>query len=154
MYRVRAAKPEVQPGARPDSPPWFEGHARIDCGVPVLERRELHLAPGSFRVNTDQALGDLAVLLLEPQSPDSFFRWGFMLEVLNRAEYAEEYVMEPLARAMVEADPALGDEFQQALLDDPTLVGDPQRRLDWFYARTPYYDENDHLYPIARSIEP
>ena len=120
----------------------------------MVEQRELELAAGSFRVSTDQPLGDLVVLLLEPQSPDSYFRWGFMLEVLNRTEYAEEYVMEPLARAMVAADSALGGAFQKALLDDPTLVGSPERRLDWFYRRTPYYDENDHLYPIGRSIEP
>ena len=154
MYRVRDAKPEVQPGARPDAPPWFEGHARVETGPVVLEARELRLSPGSFRVSTDQPLGDLAILLLEPQSPDSFFRWGFLLEVLTRTEYAEEYVMEPLARAMLDADPALAEEFRQALLGDSKLLADPSGRLDWFYARTPYYDAADHLYPIARSIEP
>ena len=154
MYRVRDAKPEVQPDAKPDQPPWFEGHSRVETGPVSLEARELQLSAGSFRVSTDQPLGDLVVLLLEPQSPDSFFRWGFMLEVLTRSEYAEAYVMEPLARAMIDADPALAEEFRQALLADPKLVADPDRRLDWFYARTPYYDAADHLYPIARSIEP
>jgi hypothetical protein len=151
MYRVPDAKIEVLPDARPGAPPWFEGHARIDPGTPVVERREITLRPGSFRVRTDQPLGDLVVLLLEPQSLDSFFRWGFFLEVLTRTEYAEEYVMEPLARAMMDADPALAEEFRQALLKDPTLVADPARRLDWFYVRSPYYDQADHLYPIARS---
>jgi hypothetical protein len=154
MYRVRDAKPEVQPDAKPDAAPWFEGRSRVDTGPVSLEARDLQLSAGSFRVSTDQPLGDLVVLLLEPQSPDSFFRWGFMLEVLTRSEYAEAYVMEPLARAMIDADPALAEEFRQALLADPKLVADPDRRLDWFYARTPYYDAADHLYPIARSIEP
>jgi hypothetical protein len=154
MYRVRDARPEAQPGAKPDDPPWFEGHSRVETGPVSIEARELQLSPGSFRVSTDQPLGDLVVVLLEPQSPDSFFRWGFMLEVLTRTEYAEEYVMEPLARSMIEADPALAEEFRAALLADPKLVADPARRLDWFYTRSPYYDANDHLYPIARSIEP
>jgi murein tripeptide amidase MpaA len=154
MYRLPDAKSEVQPGAAPDAPPWFEGHARVDPGEPVIETRTLALPAGSYRVPTDQPLGDLAVLLLEPQSPDSFFRWGFMLEVLTRSEYAEEYVMEPLARQMLETDPGLADEFRATLLADPELAADPKRRLDWFYRRTPWYENTDRLYPIARSIGP
>lgn len=154
MYRLPQAKPEHDPRMPADAPPWFEGHARVDTGTPVMEQREIDLASGSYRVSTDQPLGDLVVLLLEPQSPDSFVRWGFLLEVLTRTEYAEEYVMEPLARSMLESNPALAEEFRQALLADPELAADPRRRLDWFYRRTPWYDPNDHLYPIARSVEP
>lgn len=154
MYRLPDAKSEVRPGVAPDAPPWFEGHARVDPGEPVIETRTLALPAGSYRVPTDQPLGDLAVLLLEPQSPDSFFRWGFMLEVLTRSEYAEEYVMEPLARQMLESDPGLADEFRATLLADPELAADPKRRLDWFYRRTPWYENTDRLYPIARSIGP
>ena len=48
------------------------------------ERRRERFAPGSARVPTDQPLGDLAVLLLEPASPDSFFQWGFFPECCSR----------------------------------------------------------------------
>ncbi len=51
-----------------------------------------------MRVSTDQALGELVVLLLEPDSPDSFFQWGFFLEVLQRTEYIEAYAGDPWQR--------------------------------------------------------
>ena len=57
----------------------FEGHIRVNPGELVEEERDLLLAPGSYIIRTDQPLGDLAMLLLEPRSTDSFFQWGFFL---------------------------------------------------------------------------
>jgi len=35
------------------------------------------------------ALGDLAIVLLDPSSPDSFFQWGFFLEFLTRSSISK-----------------------------------------------------------------
>ncbi|MDX1626549.1 MAG: M14 family metallopeptidase, partial [Wenzhouxiangellaceae bacterium] len=83
----------------------FEGRARYASGQPEVRRAEVTLPAGSFRVPADQPLGTLAVLLLEPQSPDSYFAWGDFASILQRTEYFEEYAMEPLARQMLDADP-------------------------------------------------
>jgi len=128
----------------------YEGRVRVGPGEPRVERRSLQLPAGSFRAGTDQPLGDLLVMLLEPTSPDSFFQWGFFLEILTQPEYAEAYVMEPMARAMLEADPALKRTFEQKLESDPDFAADPRARLDWFYRKTPYFDSRYRLYPIAR----
>lgn len=127
----------------------FEGHVPVTAPVTV-EHRPQRFAAGSVRVPTDQPLGDLAMLLLEPQSPDSFFRWGFFLEVLQRTEYVEAYVMEPMAEAMLAAAPRLAAEFEQKLEEDPAFAADPNARLQWFYSRSPYFDERWRLYPVAR----
>jgi hypothetical protein len=42
-------------------------------------------------ITTDQPLGDLAMVLLEPLSKD-FFRWGFFFFHLSGTEYIESYV--------------------------------------------------------------
>lgn len=107
-------------------------------------------APGAVRVPTDQPLGGLAILLLEPQSPESFFRWGFFLGCLEETEYAEAYVVEPLARSMLAENPSLKVEFEKALADDSTLSKDPSARLLWFYRRSPFADAAWNVYPIAR----
>jgi hypothetical protein len=109
-------------------------------------------APGSARVPTDQPLGDLAAVLLEPASPDSFFRWGFFLEALQRTEYVEEYVMEPMARRMLQQDPELAAEFRGKLLGDAEFAGSERDRLQWFYRRTPFFDDQWKLYPVAREM--
>ncbi|MDH3744271.1 MAG: M14 family zinc carboxypeptidase [Acidobacteriota bacterium] len=152
MYRLPEAK--LAPGNnlfRSRNP--FEGHARVEPGEVLIEDRRLSLSAGSFRVSTNQPLGDLAMLLLEPQSPDSFFQWGFLLEVLSRTEYFEPYVMEPMARRILNEDPELATSFAQKLRSDTEFAGSPRRRLEWFYEKTPYYDEEYRLYPIARARE-
>jgi hypothetical protein len=74
------------------------------------------------RVPTDQPMGDVAILLLEPQSNESFFAWGMFPEVLNRVEYIEAYAIAPLAEKMLAADPALKAEFEARLAAEPAFA--------------------------------
>jgi murein tripeptide amidase MpaA len=131
----------------------YEGRVRIDPGTPVVETVSLELPAGSVRASTDQPLGDLLVMLLEPQAPDSLFQWGFFLEILTQPEYAEPYVMEPMARAMMKDDPELAAAFKKKLEEDEEFASSTRARLQWFYRKTPYFDERFKLYPIARVAE-
>lgn len=126
-----------------------EGHVTVSA-TPVVEQQTRHFPVGSVRISTDQPLGDLAVLLLEPNSPDSFFQWGFFLEILHATEYVEEYVMQPMAERMLAGDAKLKAEFEQKLNADSTFAKNPRERLEWFYQRTPYFDRAWNLYPVAR----
>lgn len=130
----------------------FEGRARYVSGEPERTTVDVAMPPGSWRVSTDQPLGTLAVLLLEPQSPDSYFAWGDFASILQRTEYYEEYAMEPLARRMLADDPELRARFERKLLEDPAFAGDPDARLRWFYEQTPYYDETFRVYPVVRVL--
>jgi murein tripeptide amidase MpaA len=129
-------------------PEPFEGRMPVAASFSAETRRE-RFAAGSVRVPTDQPLGDLAMALLEPASPDSFFRWGFFLEVLQPTEYVEAYVMEPTAERLLAADPALRAELERRVREDPALAK-PEDRLQWLYRRTPYFDERWRLYPVGR----
>jgi hypothetical protein len=132
------------------SPTTNEGHVPMTVRTVAPERRDWTFAPGSVRISTDQPLGDIVVLLLEPQSSESFFAWGMFPEVLNRVEYIEGYAVAPLADRMLAADPALKAEFEAKLAADPKFAANPDARLGWFYERTPFYDERYRLYPVAR----
>lgn len=129
----------------------FEGRVMVTA-TPVPETRTETFPAGSMRVPTDQPLGDLAMLLLEPEAPDSLFQWGFFHEVLSRTEYAEGYLMEKMAARMLEEDEDLERRYLEALARDAELRGDPRARLYWFYEQTPYYDERVRLYPVAREL--
>jgi murein tripeptide amidase MpaA len=154
MYRLPEADLETGGSGFDHRKAVYEGRVRVRPGRVVAEVRDLHLPAGSFRARTDQPLGTLLVLLLEPESPDSLFQWGYFLETLTRTEYAEAYVMEPLARAMLEGDPELAEAFERKLETDPGFAASPTARLDFFYRRTPYYDSTCRLYPIGRSRRP
>jgi hypothetical protein len=127
-----------------------EGHVQATVTDVTPGTRDWTFAPGSVRVATDQPLGDIAVLLLEPQSSESFFAWGMFPEILSRVEYIEGYAIAPLAEAMMAADPALRTEFEARLAADPAFAADGDARLSWFYERTPFYDDRYRLYPVAR----
>lgn len=140
---LRLEDPKVAP--RPN-----EGHVPISVETVTVENRRWTFPVGSVRVPTDQPLGDAVVLMLEPQSNESFFAWGMFPEVLSRVEYIEAYAIAPLAEKMLAADPALKAAFEAKLAAEPEFAADPQARLAWFYERTPFYDDRYRLYPIAR----
>ncbi|HEX6176866.1 MAG TPA: M14 family metallopeptidase, partial [Thermoanaerobaculia bacterium] len=128
----------------------FEGKVMIESLDVKSETREETFPAGSWRVPTDQPLGTLAAILLEPMSPDSFLRWGWFHSILQRTEYAEAYATEPLAEGMLERDPKLREEFQQKLASDADFRASATERLRFFYERTPFWDERWLLYPVAR----
>jgi murein tripeptide amidase MpaA len=127
-----------------------EGHVPITVSEVRTEGKDWTFPVGSVRVPTDQPMGDVAILLLEPQSSESFFAWGMVPEVLNRVEYIEAYAIAPLAEKMLTADPTLKAEFEAKLAAEPAFAADGDARLAWFYERTPFYDQRFRLYPVGR----
>jgi len=139
LYRLVDPKPATEP---------FEGHFALKTGV----KSEMHtetFPAGSVRVPVDQPLGDLAMLLLEPESLDSFLAWGFFSETLQRTEYIEGYVVAPMAEQMLAHDPNLKAEFESKLATDLKFSNDPKARLEWFYERSKFYDNRYLLYPVG-----
>ena len=105
---------------------------------------------GSIVVPVAQPLGKLVLNLLEPGAPDSFARWGFFNAIFEEKEYAEHYVLETLAREMMQNDPELKREFGELLASDAEFSASPAARLRFFYKRSPYWDPQMNLYPVGR----
>jgi len=141
MYRIKDMKVE---GKLP-----FQGRMRMS-GITVNERHSRIFPAGSVRISTDQPLGDLVVLLLEPDSPDSFFQWGFYAGISERTEYFELYVMERLASKMMVENPELKKEFDAKKISDSAFASDQWAQLHWWYEKTPYSDQEYLLYPVGR----
>lgn len=107
-----------------------------------------NLTAGWVRVSTDQPLGRLAVALLEPTAPDSFFSWGFFPAMFERTEYFEPYAIEPLIARMLAQQPALKQQFDKALAENDQLRNNPRERYNWFYRQMPFYDQHYLKYPV------
>ena len=127
----------------------FEGHQLPTITGVKWEGRDEVFPAGSVRVPTDQPLGNLAMIMLEPQSSDSLLGWGFFPEIFQRTEYIEGYAIAKAGELMLAHDPALKVEFEQKLASDEKFAKDPEARLRWFYERSPYYDQRYLLYPIG-----
>ena len=141
----RLVDPKPRPG---ESTHPFEARHTLTTGVQRLTRTVTFPA-GSVRVPTDQPLGDLAVVLLEPEAKDSLLAWGFFSEILQRTEYIEGYVVAPMAEKMLADDPKLKTEFEAKLAADEKFAKDPTARLQWFYERSKFYDDRYLLYPVG-----
>ncbi|WP_445737803.1 M14 family metallopeptidase [Mariniflexile sp.] len=147
MYRIQDAKFQDESGNMLP----FEGHMQV-TGIPVPETRKEVFPAGSAYISTDQTLGDLAMFLLEPKSADSFFSWGFFLPIFQRTEYIEAYVMEPMAKKMLEESPVLQKEFEEKKAQDKAFANDQNAILTWFYSKTKFYDDRYLLYPVGREF--
>jgi hypothetical protein len=50
---------------------------------------------------------------------------------------------------MLADDPQLKAEFEAKLAADTAFAKNPRARLQWFYARTKFYDDRFLLYPVG-----
>jgi hypothetical protein len=130
----------------------FEGRLMPEFRAEVVKERRSFPA-GSAIVPLAQKSAKVAINLLEPQAPDSLVRWGFFNATFEQKEYGEDYVVEKLAREMLAADPGLREEYQQQLAGDQQFAASPSARLEFFYRRSPYWDQQMNLYPVGRIIE-
>lgn len=115
-----------------------------------LTRERRTFPAGSIVVPLAQNLAKVAINLLEPQAPDSLAAWGFFNAIFEQKEYGEHYVLETLAREMMEKDPSLRREFEERLTTEPGFAASPAARLEFFYKRSPYWDQQMNLYPVGR----
>jgi hypothetical protein len=134
--------------------PANEGRIPLSASSYVHAQRSETYPPGSVRVPADQPLGLLAAAMLEPESPESVLAWNFFPGMLHRTEYMEGYVIAPLADRMLAESPALAAQFKAKLEADPVFAKDSRARLQWFYERTPYFDDRYLLYPVGRELAP
>jgi murein tripeptide amidase MpaA len=129
-----------------------EGHHPITVKKVRLERRLRTFRPGDLWVPLDQPSALVAVHLFEAQAPDALLYWNAFDTVLEFKEYAEDYVMEPIARRMLHDDPQLAAAFRARVASDTTFAKDPNARLDFFYRRSPWADPEQNILPIARAV--
>ncbi len=140
-----------------DSVEWqpkpFENHHQVKDWKFHPVRRTMTFPVGSALVYLDQPGARVALHLLEPDAPDSLARWGYFDAIFEGKEYAEERVMEKMARDLMTTDPKLKAEFDKKVADDPAFAGSAHARLNFFYERTPYYDDRLNIYPVGRIFE-
>jgi Zinc carboxypeptidase len=142
--------------------PPFEGHHPIFSGEGAgaqpgkfgsceFVTRTVIYPAGSVVVPLNQRLSKVAMEWLEPQGPDSALAWGYFDPIFEQKEYGEAYVLEKLARQMMEKDLKLKAEFEHKIENDPQFAANPYARLEFFYNHSPWYAAN-HIgdYPIGR----
>ena len=130
----------------------FEGRFRVSARFDYVPATNVDL-DGWFEVSTQQKAGELAVHLLHPEAPDSFFAWGEFNTIFQRTEYMENYALIPFAEKMLSDDPKLAEAFNKKLKQDKAFATNSEARLNWLYEHSPFYDQAYLKYPILMSYE-
>jgi hypothetical protein len=130
----------------------YEGRQRVDVSTELFTEKS-SLTQGTYVIKTAQRGIRVIANLLEPEAPDSFLRWGFFNAFFERKEYAEDFVMEPLARKMFKVHKKIKEEFEKKLRDDEEFRNHPGERLDFFYRKSVYFDKRENIYPVFRLMD-
>ncbi|GAB4295413.1 MAG: M14 family metallopeptidase [Marinilabiliales bacterium] len=128
----------------------YEGHQTVQS-FDMEEISEERLYPSSsVLVDMNQRTARVIAHILEPDAPDSYLKWGYFNAIFEQKEYAETYVMEKLAREMIAKNPKLYDEFILWKLENPEYENNQWILLNWFYQKSPYWDNRKDVYPVGR----
>jgi hypothetical protein len=140
---IRLAEPKLA-----TSP--FQGTVMVEDFTVSRQSERRAIPAGSLWIPADQPSFEVAVQLFEPEAPDSLVRWGAVSTVFERKIWIGSDVLEQLAREMLENE-AVRTEWETAL-ENPEFAADRSARYQWWYRRTPYWDESVGLLPILRVI--
>ncbi|NTW23318.1 MAG: M14 family metallopeptidase [Lentimicrobium sp.] len=126
-----------------------EGRQMVNTKCEDIEEAR-NFAKGSFIITMNQRTARVIAAALEPMAAGSFVEWGFFNPVFEQKEYSETYVMEPMARQMLANNADLKKEFEEKLNSDKEFAKDQWKILNWFYSKTPYWDNRYAIYPIGK----
>lgn len=128
----------------------FEGRQMVRNFQYKKIKYEKNFIKGSVIIPVNQRSAKLIAHLFEPLGPDSFLKWGFFNTIFERKEYVETYVMEKMAREMIQENPHFKDEYEEAVREKPEYYNSQWNKLFWFFERTPYWDQQKDVYPVGR----
>ena len=125
----------------------YEGRHKVTVKT-IKDISETRLfCKGSIIVPGTQSRARLIAYLLEPRADNSLLSWGYFNAIFEQKEYAETYVIEKMARQMIRENPELLAEFEKKKSNDPDFSKNQWTMTNWFYQKTPYWDERLNRYP-------
>ena len=127
----------------------YEGHQQVSNFEMEKINEERTYIAGSVIIYTNQPMVRIIATMLEPKANGSLLEWGFFNTIFEQKEYTESYVMENLARNMLKENPQLNIEFLNFKNSNPELVKDPYAMINWFYSKSPYWDNRMNVYPVG-----
>lgn len=128
----------------------YEGHFYYDEVATRREVMEMKYYKGDKVIVTDQIKNDYIIHVLEPESHDSFFRWGFFNGILMQKEYFSPYLFEDEAAQMLKDDKKLKTDFEAKKAEDEAFAKNGRAQLSYIYQRSPYYEKSHNRYPVGR----
>jgi hypothetical protein len=110
----------------------------------------LQFRAGDYLVPVEQDASRYVVEVMEPESEDSFFAWGFFDSILQQKEWFSSYVFDGIAQKILDNDPDLKKRFEEKKQTDASFAGDSFAQLYYIYKSSPYFEKTFRMYPVGR----
>jgi hypothetical protein len=127
----------------------YEGRFQPTFQIDTIKTVSL-IRKGDYIFPTNQNLLGILVYLLEPNTNDSFVKWGFFNAIFEQKEYFEVYSMTPVAEKMYEDNEELRNQFLSKIEKEKDFKNNVYDRLDFFYKNSEYYDKKHNIYPVLK----
>lgn len=132
------------------APASFEGRVAITTFKSERHQVERVLPAGSILIPAAQPNVRLLAHLFEPAAPDSLLRLGYFNMIFEQREYAEPRVAETMAAALAAKHPEMKAAFDQKVANDPAFAANPFLRLNWWFMRSDWREQDLGRYPVWR----
>jgi len=128
----------------------YEGHYQHSNTKIISSQKEITFKAGDYLINTYQSAFRYLIETLEPSAPDSFFNWNFFDTVLQQKEGFSPYVWEDKAKALLDNNSFLKQEFETKKASDKVFANNWYAQLDWLHKHSDNYEKTHMQYPIYR----
>lgn len=131
-------------------PAPYNGHFFHDTVEVELKPVEVQIYKDDYLIPLDQDKVDYIIECLEPKASDSFFRWNFFDDVLDRREYFSPWGFEENAQKYLDEHPGFEKEWEQACANNPDLINNHYEQMKYIYSHSSWAEKSYRRYPVYR----
>ncbi|WP_029035577.1 M14 family metallopeptidase [Salinimicrobium terrae] len=128
----------------------YEGHYPHSNVEVESSREKVMVREGDVFIPLNQKAAKYLLATLEPQAPDSFFKWNFFDSILQQKEGFSPYVFEEVAREFLDDHPEIEEEFLAKKSNEPEFAENWYAQLDWIHKKSDHYEKSHLRYPVFR----
>lgn len=114
------------------------------------ETQQVKYYAGDLIIPVQQKGIKYLIEMLEPKAKDSFFRWNFFDNILDRREYFSSYGFEENALKYLNEHPRFNKQFQEKRKTDKEFANNHRAQLAYIYYNTEWAEKTYKRYPVAK----
>jgi hypothetical protein len=144
MYRIE----DVQSLRTPYEKHFLHTHIHVSSQIESVK-----FYRGDYLIPTDQPSKRFIVETLEPHASDSYFRWNFFDNILQKKDWFSDFAFDQIAADILANDENLRAEYEAKRNSDTTFARNHFAQLYWIFQQSPYFEPEYRRYPVMRIMQ-
>ena len=128
----------------------YNGHFFHDTVDVELKSTEVQIYKDDYLIPVNQDKMAYIIECLEPKASDSFFRWNFFDEILDRREYFSPWGFEANAKKYLDEHPEFKAQWDEARKNNPDLINNHYEQMKYIYSHSDWAEKSYRRYPVYR----